>query len=110
MSKCWQGFSLKTSLRPMLLQVGKLVLQAQARDMDPVHREQRKPGIKQKQAALPKHQVGSTALFGLCRWCWFGGLSACCSTTLCLCDLLCLVPCSFLHTRCFQELLLCVEV
>ena len=41
-----------------MLQVGKLVLQAQARDMDPLQRQQRTPGSKQKQAVLLHRQVG----------------------------------------------------
>ena len=45
----------------MLLQVGKLLLQAQARDMEPLQRDQRKPGSKQKQASLLQQQVGSVA-------------------------------------------------
>ena len=100
MSKGWQGVRLKTSLRALLLQVGKLVLQAQARDMEPVQREQRKPGTKQKQAALPRQQVGSIALSGIdADGVGLGGLPACCCTTPCLFDALCLGRCSFLHAK-----------
>ena len=49
-----------------MLQIGKLVLQAQARDMDPLQRQQRKPGSRQKQAALLQQQVGHRQHHRLC--------------------------------------------
>ena len=50
---------LQDSVRDALLQVGKLTLQAQARDMQPVQVEQKKPGAKQKQPDMLRQQVGS---------------------------------------------------